>query len=327
VRFRARRSWLLAACAAAAAICIPACGGSSGSKANGRNGERDNSLTVAVFPSTDYAALYLALKQNIFKKEGLNVKAEQLLSGPDLTAALVSGKVGIAASSSTSGATGISHGLPTKMICAADYVPTSGYAGVLVSKGSGITSFADLSGKTVDTQNLEGLFQLGVFNAIQKQGGDPKTVKALAVESTDAAAALGANRVQAITLQDPFLDTARANPKFESLGNPFRLLGYSIISGAWFATDQTLAKDPSVMTKFCRGITRASKEMQANPALARQIIPQFTSLKAKQANAITLPVFTTVVKRASVDDMLSQMKSYGWLTKTPSYSDVVWNGH
>ena len=232
-----------------AAVCmllgVAACGDSDDSGSNsGASTTQSNAapktetLKVALYPSTDYAALYAGIKAGVFEKHAIKLDIEQVLTGTGLTAAITSGKADVGTNSPTSMSTGISNGLPVKMVSVADTIPTEGYVEVLVKKDSDIKSFGDLAGKQVATINLQGLFHLGVLNAVKKAGGDPKSVKALAMAPTDEPQALSAGRVDAIVLQDPFVATAKKNPKFRSLGNPFAELDYKIPAGGLLLVEQ-----------------------------------------------------------------------------------------
>jgi NitT/TauT family transport system substrate-binding protein len=283
-------------------------------------------VTIGLYPSTDYAALYVGMQKGIFKKYGLNIEVTQVDSGAALTADMVSGKAMMATNSVASMATAISNGLPLQLVEATDSVPTTGYVGVLVQKDSPIKSWKDLSGKTVATISLQGLFDLGVRNAIEKSGGSQKTMSSLAMDPTDEAPALQAGRVSAVVLQDPFLADALATGKFRSLGNPYGLLSYKMLSAGFYATKSSIAKYASAFKKFRTAFAQATKLVDANPSLARKAIPTYTALTASEAKTIGLPAYSTSVPVASINKMTAQMKSLGWIKSEPSYTQQVWNG-
>src|SRR5581483_2857224 len=174
-------------------------------------------IKIGVYPSADYAPLFVGLKRNIFKKHGLDVKITYVYTGRGLMAAATSGQLDIVTNSVTAGLNAIIQGLPLKMLMATDYVPVKGNTEVLVKQDSPITSFKQLEGKTVATVNLNGLFQMGLNFAVEKEGGDPSKVKAVPMSPLDEPNALLAGRLDAIELQDPFLSQAKAQGGFRSL--------------------------------------------------------------------------------------------------------------
>jgi NitT/TauT family transport system substrate-binding protein len=312
---------------------VAACGDSDDSGSNsGASTTQSNAapktetLKVALYPSTDYAALYAGIKAGVFEKHGIKLDIEQVLTGTGLTAAITSGKADVGTNSPTSMSTGIRNGLPVKMVSVADTIPTEGYVEVLVKKDSDIKSFGDLAGKQVATINLQGLFHLGVLNAVKKAGGDPKSVRALAMAPTDEPQALSAGRVDAIVLQDPFVATAKKNPKFRSLGNPFAELDYKIPAGGFFSSNKVVAEKGPALQRFKEALAEASKMTQADPELARAAIPTYTELKADAAAEIGLPIYETEFPESALVQMLDQMKEFGWLKKQPTPADIVWSG-
>ena len=160
---------ILAAVLLAAVVCVI---GATAASAQ-QQSAKATTLHLGVYPSLDYAPLFVGLKRGIFKKHGIDIKITYIYTGSGLMAAVTSGQVDLATNSVTAGVNAIIQGLPLKMITATDYTPTKGNTEVLVKSDSSIRSFKDLEGKTVATVNLQGLFQLGVAGAIAKAGGDP----------------------------------------------------------------------------------------------------------------------------------------------------------
>jgi NitT/TauT family transport system substrate-binding protein len=310
---------------------VAACGSDEPAKGTKSTGSAQgdgelSTLKIALAPTTDYAALYAGLKDGTFKKHGLDIQIKQALTATANMAAVTSGKADLATNSAASGSTGIINGLPLKMITATDMIPTEGYVEVLVRKDSGIKDFGGLAGKTVATINLQGLFELAVRNAVAKQGGDPKSVKTLAMAPNDEGPALAAKRLDGIILQDPFLAQAKRNKQFVSLGNPFSLLGYRILAGALFSSNKAIAEKGDALRRFREALTEASEKTKADPSLARQVIPEYTDLEPAVAETIGLPNYGTEAPEESMTKMLEQMKANGWIKRVPSYDELVWSG-
>jgi NitT/TauT family transport system substrate-binding protein len=299
--------------------------GQGATKASKAGGEL-TTLKIALAPTTDYAALYAGLKDGTFKRHGLDIQIDQALTATANMAAVTSGKADMATNSAASGSTAIINGLPLKMITTTDMIPTKGYVEVLVRKDSGIKDFGDLAGKTVATINLQGLFELAVRNAVAKQGGDPKSVKTLAMAPNEEGPALGAKRLDGIILQDPFLAQAKKNKAFVSLGNPFALLGYRILAGALFSSEKAIAAKGDALKRFREALTEASEKTRAQPSLARDVIPEYTELEPDVVASIGLPEYGTEAPEESMTKMLEQMKANGWIKRVPPYDDLVWDG-
>ncbi|HJU47552.1 MAG TPA: ABC transporter substrate-binding protein [Gaiellaceae bacterium] len=286
-------------------------------------------IRLALFPSLDYAPLFVGLKLGIWKKAGLDVKITYVFTGAGLFAALTSGSADLATNSPSAGANAIAQGLPLKMLTAAAYQATKGNTEVLVRRDSPIRGFGDLADKTVATINLQGLFHLGTAYAIEKAGKDPLSMRALAMAPVDEPNALAAGRLDAIVLQDPFLTTAKLQngQTFRSLGNPFRELPYKVPVGAFWTTDDAIESKAPLLRKFHAAWKESVTAAQKRPKLTRQVIPKYTGITGAVANLITPPEWTsTPPPQRSLGPMLALARKYGWIKTIPSYSEMVWNG-
>jgi NitT/TauT family transport system substrate-binding protein len=281
-------------------------------------------IKVSLIPILDFAPLYVGMQEGIFERHGLDMTVEEIFSSPGLVSSVTSGSSDIATTSATQGVTGISNGLPIKIISNGSFSPSEGNTEILVLPDSDIQSFADLAGRTVSTVALQGLFHLGTLSAVENAGGDWTTVEAIPGQQPDLADALAAGRVDAIVIQEPFLSQFLRDYGFRSLGNPYADLGYSIPAGVWITSIEQSENEPELMRRFRAAMAEASEFSQDNPDVVRAIVPTFTSLTAEQVAAISLPIFDGNLPPESLTAMGDSMLKYGWLRYIPSYNQVVW---
>jgi NitT/TauT family transport system substrate-binding protein len=332
-----QRRWIAALAAASLALGVTACGGddnedekaSSGGAASApaavEKKQEVEKLKVTLFPNSDGAAVYAAVEDGTFKKHGLDIELQPVLTASGLTASLTSGKVDVMHQSLPSSILAISSGLPLKMISGVTQMPTEGYVEVLVPKDSDIKEFVDLQGKNVATVSAQGIFDLAVRNAIEQGGGDPKDMKALAMSPADEAAALESGRVDAIVINDPFLSGALKNPKFRSLGNPFSVLDYKVLSASAYATEKTLKSKASALRKYHEALTDISERVTADDQIARDAMATFTELPPAAIKTLGLPTYSADMDTSSIGKVSDQMTKFGWLKKPVTADDVVWN--
>jgi NitT/TauT family transport system substrate-binding protein len=307
-----------------AGIAISGATATSGATAKGAAGL--TTLKVAIYPSVDYAPLFVGLKRNIFKKAGLDLKIQYLYSGSALAAAIASNQVDIGTDSVTAGSNAIVQGLSMKMLTATDYQPTKKNMEVLVKSSSSIKSYKDLEGKTVASTNVQGLAQLGVSVAMQKEGADPSKMKFLVFGAATLANTLLAGQVDAVIVQDPFLSQDLAISGIRSLGNPFAKVPYRIGAGAWFASNQTISSKAPDLRKFLAAWKQSVAIATKNPKLTRQIVGKYTGITGSLLAGLTLPDYTSGMPARDLGPMLAQMKAYGWITVIPTYDALVWDG-
>jgi NitT/TauT family transport system substrate-binding protein len=308
----------IAATVASAALARPA--------ASTAKAQNLTELKIALFPSLDYAPLFAGLKRGIWKKHGLDLKITYVFTGAGLFAAIVSGQTDLATNSPTAGANAISQGLPIRLVQPASFQPTKGNTEVLVRKDSEYKEIGDLAGKTVATINLQGLFHLGLIAAVEAEGKDPLSVRALAMSPNDEPLALAAGRLDAIVLQDPFLTIAKLQGAFRSLGNPFGKLKYRVPVGAFWTSNATLERKAELLQKFKEAWAECVALAKRNPAIVRYVIPKYAGISTQAARLITTPDYVTTIPKNTIGPMLVQMKRYGWVRDIPSYEQIVWSG-
>jgi NitT/TauT family transport system substrate-binding protein len=281
-------------------------------------------ITVALIPILDFTPIYVALDEGIFERHGLNVTLQEIFSSPGLVSAVTSGSADIATTSATQAVTGISNGLPIKIVSGGSISPTAGNTEILVQADSDIQTFADLAGRTVNAVALQGLFHLGTLSAVENDGGDWMTVEAIPGQQPDLGALLQAGRVDAIVIQEPFLSQFVAEFGFRSLGNPYATLGYDIPAGVWISSIEQTENEPEVMRRFRAAMAEASDFAQNNEGVVRAKIPEITTLTAEQVENLALPTFAGDIPEASMTSMGNSMLTFGWLKYLPSLNQMLW---
>jgi NitT/TauT family transport system substrate-binding protein len=303
-----------------------ATGASTAAAADGGGGGGMQTLKVVLFPTTDQVPFYEALNSGIFKKNGLDVQPTQVLDATALTAAVTSGKADIMFQALPTAITARSSGLPLKLISGESTMPTEGYVEVLVPKDSDIKDFGDLQGKKVATIALHGIFDLAARNAIKAAGGDPNDMTSIAMAPTDEQAALTSGRVDAIVLNDPFLQAAKADPKIRSLGNPMSTFDYTVPSASGYAMEKTTTEKADALAKFKTSLQEAADKLGTDRAAAEKVITGYTQLTPDVVSKIGLPGYATDVAPDAVSQISDQMSSYGWIKKPVTSDDLLWSG-
>jgi NitT/TauT family transport system substrate-binding protein len=281
-------------------------------------------ITVALIPILDFTPIYVGLDEGIFERHGLNVSLEEIFSSPGLVSAVTSGSADIATTSATQAVTGISNGLPIKIVSGGSISPTEGNTEILVNADSDIETFADLAGRTVNTVALQGLFHLGTLSAVENDGGDWTTVEAIPGQQPDLGPALDAGRVDAIVIQEPYLSQFVADYGFRSLGNPYATLGYDIPAGVWISSIEQTENEPETMRRFRAAMAEANEFAQNNTDVVRAKIPEITDLTDEQVADLALPTFDGVIPEESMTAMSNSMLEYGWLQYVPSMNQMLW---
>lgn len=330
------RAALAIVAAALIAVAFAACGsdddasstGSTGAStaASGAAGGELETLKVVLFPTTDQPPFYHALESGIFRRHGLDVQPTQVLDATALTAAVTSNRADVMFQALPTAITAKSSGLPLTLVTGESTMPTDGYVEILVMRDSDIRDFGDLQGKTVATIALQGVFDLAARNAIAAAGGDPRDMRALAMAPTDEQAALTQGRVDAIVLNDPFLQAAKADPDIRSLGNPFGEFDYTVPSASGYATEQVAGEKSEALSRFRDALQEAADSVGSDRRLAGEVIAGYTQLRPEVIARVGLPNYTTEVAPDAVEQISAQMSDFGWIRRPVTAGELLWSG-
>jgi NitT/TauT family transport system substrate-binding protein len=285
-------------------------------------------VNAGFVPVTDVAALYLGDEVGIWKKHGLQLKANIASTGA--VPAVMSGEYHFGFTALVNVLQARDKGLPLKIIAAG-----SGSTGVrgadvtMIHAGpnSGIKSAKDLEGKTVSVNALNGLLQLMGKAAVKADGGDPSKVKFIELGFAEALAALQAGKIDAMVGAEPFGTAAMASG-FPAIASPYQALSTKgMLTSSYFTSEPQLKANPELFKKIRAAINESLEYAQANPDQIRKQLPKFTKLGPDVAVKLILPRFQTAIPRESVETFSKSGNEFGMLTKPAVYEAVVWDGN
>ena len=110
-------------------------------------GGSGDTVKIGYLPSDHDAALFVADAQGLYKDKGINIELVQFNNGGDLMTAMASGEVDVGYVGIAPVLSSVEKGVPVKVISSAQ---TEG-SGIIVTSDSGISSPADLKGKSIAT--------------------------------------------------------------------------------------------------------------------------------------------------------------------------------
>ena len=322
----------IAVLAAASVLGLSACGSGSPSSTGGGTAtggaSGDSGLTkvsVGVIPIVDCAPIYLGDKQGFFKDEGLQLDIQTATGGAAIVPGIVSGSFDFAFSNLISVMVAKDKGLDLKFV--ANGASTTGeigkdIGGVVVPAGSSIQSAKDLAGKTVSVNNLSNIGDTTIKSVIEKDGGDPSSVKFVEVAFPDAPAALANKQVEAAWILEPFLSKAVAEGGKVVSWNFVEMHPELDIAG-YFTKAETIQGKADLTQKFTRAMNKSLEYAQANPQEVRDIVGSYTKIDDAARAAIVLPRYRVEFNQDAFKTLGDAAAKYGTLAKAPNADELL----
>jgi NitT/TauT family transport system substrate-binding protein len=303
---------------AASMLALAACGGGDdgGGSASGTSGASGEvrQVTVGMLPILPTAALYAGIEEGFFEDHGIELKIETGQGGAALLPAVMAGQMQFATSNPVSLLQARDKDLDVRVVAHWTSALSSGDTdinGVVATAASGMESAADLAGKTVAVNTLNGMGGLTIREAVRKDGGDPDAVKFVEMPFPDMPAALGAGNVDAVWVPEPFLttlvtagDTVVSYSSKESVpGHPTQL---------FFTSGQLVESDPQLVKDFTAAVEETLEFADENPDAVKAQVPQvLPQLPAAAVQGLTLEEFGTDLRRDQIERLGELMKKDG----------------
>ncbi|WP_255768136.1 ABC transporter substrate-binding protein [Pseudarthrobacter sulfonivorans] len=327
-----KRRSVIAVLAAATVLGLSACGSGSPSSPGGAassggaaGGTDLTKVSVGVIPIVDCAPIYLGDKQGFFKDEGLQLDIQQATGGAAIVPGVVSGSFDFAFSNLISVMVAKDKGLDLKFV--ANGASTTGetgkdVGGVVVPAGSSIKSAKDLAGKTVSVNNLSNIGDTTIKSAVEKDGGDPASVKFVEVAFPDAPAALANKQVDAAWILEPFMSKAVADGGTVVSWNFVEMSPKLDIAG-YFTKSDTVKSKPELTQKFTRAMNKSLEYAQAHPQEVRDIVGTYTKIDEASRSKMTLTHWTVNFDKDAFKTLGDAAAKYGTLSKAPNAGDLL----
>ncbi len=222
--------------------------------------------------------LYLGQKEGFFGKRGLALSMTLAQGGAAIVPGVTSGQFQFGFSNVTSLMIARSNGVPVQAI--ANGVPSTGVAGkdfggLVVKKGSSITSPRQLEGKKVAVNTLKNINETAVRESVRKAGGDPDKVQFVELAFDQMPAALDKGQIDAAMAVEPALATMKLQGATE-IASPLVDVAQNLTVAMYFTSTSYAQQNPAVVKKFQEAVTESLSYADAHPDEVRQIVTTYT---------------------------------------------------
>ncbi|MFJ2609073.1 ABC transporter substrate-binding protein [Streptomyces sp. NPDC087425] len=299
-----------------------ACGSSEGS------GDASSGLTtvkVGVIPIVDVAPLYLGQHKGFFEARGLKLSMMLAQGGAAIVPGVTSGQFPFGFSNVTSLLVARSRGVPVRAVAhgiASTGVPGKDFSGLLVKKGSSLTSPKELEGRKVAVNALKNINETAVRESVRKDGGDPDRVRFVELAFDQMPAALGQGQIDAAQVVEPALSTIKAQGGVE-IADPLVDVAPKLTVAMYFTSERYAAQHPDIVREFQAATAESLAYADAHPAEVRQIIGTYTKVPAAVLDRVTLPKWPAHANRASIEALARLSVRDGLFTTSPDLDKLL----
>ncbi|WP_026818616.1 ABC transporter substrate-binding protein [Arthrobacter castelli] len=288
--------------------------GSTGSSGSGGSGEGSlTKLTVGVIPIAPSAAVQLGINEGIFKEHGLDISLDTAQGGAAMLPAVSTGDLDVGVGNPLSVILANAQGLNMDIVTGYTNSKSEGddITGVIADADDNIDSWADLEGKTVAVNTLNGQGDLTIMEAVAQDGGDPQAVNFVEFAFSDMPGQLEAGNIDAAWFPEPFLTQLANKQGMELVGYNYQDTIPGLSTMVTFSSQKFAEGNPEVMKQYRAAMTEVLEFAEQNPDRVREVMTEFLNMPEKTASNLRLEKFDAEVKRDKLQALVGLMQKYG----------------
>jgi NitT/TauT family transport system substrate-binding protein len=234
-------------------------------------------LRVATIPAENGAQVYYAKEMGFFVKAGLNVEIQSLQNSGATASALASNAIDVAYGTLVPLSIAHTKNIPFVVVApAVVYTASAPNSALVVGVNSPLKTAKDLTGKVLGINGVGNISEYGPRAWIDANGGDSNTVHFLELPFSEMQNALGAGRIDAAWVTEPFLASAKKNGRV--LATAFDAIAKEFLVGIWFTTAQWAKDHPDAVGRFAAVMRQTADWANKNQAKTAEILVKYTKM-------------------------------------------------
>jgi NitT/TauT family transport system substrate-binding protein len=288
----------------------------------------DQLIRFAYVKTSTLVPFFYAKDRGYFKQQGIDVEMIPVQGGPAVASAIAGGSADIGYAAVAPIAMAAAQGQHYRFFIALEQErqPSRIWGHIIASKKSGVTTIADLRGKTVTVGPPGGLCELMVRDWLSHTGLKWSDIKPLYLPFPQIEAALQVGNADAACIFDPFYTAA-----MNSAANPVELAGgylaqqtepYSL--DGLFADQNWISANSDKIGGLKRAVEQAWKELAADPELLKKILREQFRFPPALIEKLRLDYNTDVAASPKLmQPVIAAMQRVGMLPNSVTANDIV----
>lgn len=284
-------------------------------------------VTYGLFPSSTVAALQVAIDKGYFEKQGIDL---ELVVGAGSSAAqlpaLATGELDFMLASPVTALTAATQGLDVRIVNGVtqnDPAVVEDSTAVVVGAGSSIKSARDLEGKKVSVNALGSIGEIGIREAVARDGGDPNKVTFVQLSFPEVAAQIEAAQIDAGMAGSPFMQ--------QVMGKGGRVVsdfihdtGLGENELVTIAGGNLVNSDPDLVKRFDAAMDEALPFLAGNNDLVRAAMPAALGTDPAAAAKTKLSIYDPAVSQETIQLFADLLVKYDVVSTKPDVDKVIW---
>jgi len=313
------------ALASAAALALAGCTDSAAPEPTSGSGGDTYQVRVAALPIAETGAIWAALEAGVFEEHGIELEILPAQGGAQAIPALVAGDIDFAIGQPMGPFRASLAGEEVRILSNYANSLASGDSdvnSVVAGADSGISTWADLSGKTVSVNSLGAAGDLTIRAAVAADGGDPNSIEFVAVNFPDVPAQIEAGAIDAAWAPDPFRGMV-VGAGGTDLGGPYQatIPGLTVLTN--FTLQKVIDEKPEMVEAWNAALAAALDYAASHSDEVRRAIEKGLDIPEGAANGIVLPEFTADLSNAGLQKLVDLALEYKYFEAAPDLGAIV----
>ena len=214
-----------------------------------------------------------------FEHAGMDVDYIASNSGAAAMAAVVSGTYEMGTSNLLSICSAHLRDMPIVVVAPQVlYTTRTREAMLQVAVNASIKTGADLNGKTIGVPTLAGINTLAAKAWVDKNGGDPTTLKFVEIPNSAQPLAVAQHRIDAAILEPPVLEASIADGTSKTIGDPMGAIASEYLIAAFIVRSDWAAQHADTLKRFTRILSESAKYVNNRSVQTAPFVDELTKI-------------------------------------------------
>lgn len=271
--------------------------------------------------------LYYGITSGKFARVGLDVTYTPNNSGAAAMAAVVSGDLEMGTSNTLSISSAHVRGIPIVVVAPQVLYTTRTHEAMLqVAPDSPYRSGADLDGKTIAVPTLSGINALAADAWVERNGGDPSTLKFVEMPNAVQPEAVAAHRVDAVILEPPVLEASIADGTSKTIGDPMGAIATTYAIAAYIAKADWATANADAVRRFCHVMGESAAYVNTHYAETAPLVAELTKIDLSIVEKMARTTSGTKLDAAQFQPLIDAAAKYGFIAHGFPARELFWSG-